>query len=437
MVEKSVPAYYTLLLIFFSSLTYLSHIVERSQSIELILTYFAAFFSYFWLSKFEFDRFTSLFILGITVRLSLFFSLPDLSDDFYRFLWDGTLINNGINPYLSKPSDLLPGTIEGLNQKLYEGLNSKHYYTIYPPLNQGIFWLSTTIGDSLLSSVNVIRAFLLAAEIGSFLLLRSLMGDKKQMVFWYFLNPLVILEITGNIHFEGFVVFFVLLTLFFIKKSQIVRSAAALGLAAATKLLPLIFIPLISWKYRWKKGFMFFFIAISIVCLSFIPFIEPEFGLISSFSLYFQKFEFNASIYYLLRQVGFLYYGYNIIETLGPRLAMVSVFLILFLAIYLNYYKRPVSEGLLFTLTVYLLLTTTIHPWYILLLIPLGLLSGYFYPVVWSFMIFMTYIGYGNEPYQLPMLFVILEYLIVFLILTYEIWKNATNFHDNHLTHGT
>jgi hypothetical protein len=39
--------------------------------------------------------------------LLLLFAVPALSDDFYRFVWDGRLLFNGINPYTILPADFI------------------------------------------------------------------------------------------------------------------------------------------------------------------------------------------------------------------------------------------------------------------------------------------------------------------------------------------
>jgi hypothetical protein len=44
---------------------------------------------------------------ALLFRLLLLFAVPALSDDFYRFLWDGRLSLEGINPFLYTPRQLI------------------------------------------------------------------------------------------------------------------------------------------------------------------------------------------------------------------------------------------------------------------------------------------------------------------------------------------
>ena len=153
-----------------------------------------------------------------------------------------------------------------------------------------------------------------------------------------------------------------------------------------------------------------------------VPYFElPD--LPHSLKLYFQYFEFNASIYFILRALGFWFKGYNIIGTLGPILALMSLFLISLGAIFFYYSKKSLETALLYSLTIYLLMSTTIHPWYILTLIPLGLLSGHWYPVIWSSTVFWSYFGYNCTGYNLPIWWILSEYIILFGAIVIELKK--------------
>ncbi len=422
--HRNKTAAYTLYFIFITSISVIGNEISRHESLNLLLSYFALFFSYFWLSRFESDRSRSLLALGILARLTMFFSLPGLSDDFYRFLWDGFLIDAGINPYAFLPGEALGLNVPGITTELYNSLNSPKYYTVYPPMNQLIFWLSVNISSNMLMSVNFMRFLMIIADVGAVFYLRKLLGPKnRNLTYWYFLNPLVILEFTGNLHFEGIMIFFLLGGLYYLGKNKTFSGGVWIGLSIAAKLIPLIFLPFLFWANRWKKGVIASIAVLVVVTVFFSPLMSEVYrsGFGSSIRLYFQSFEFNGSFYLIFREIGYWVKGYNIIQSLGPAMAKVSAALIILLAIWGHFRNWEVTRVLLFSLTVYLALSTTVHPWYILTLVPLGIISGYYFPIVWSFTIFFTYVGYKETGYEISVFWIVIEYLITYSAMTYEI----------------
>jgi hypothetical protein len=112
--------------------------------------------------------------------------------------------------------------------------------------------------------------------------------------------------------------------------------------------------------------------------------------------------------------------GYNIIGTLAPVLSVVTFVSILGLSYYHGVKKRTLAFSLFFALLIYLSLTTTVHPWYIIPLIALGIIINSKTALVWSFFIFLTYFGYSKDGFELSMYWIVLEYVIVFLVFSYE-----------------
>ena len=85
------------------------------------------------------DEFNIRWLLGISLLLRIIpmFAIPALSDDFYRFIWDGRLLAAGINPFAGLPGEFLnePALVaKGISNELYGLLNSPTHYTIYPPV---------------------------------------------------------------------------------------------------------------------------------------------------------------------------------------------------------------------------------------------------------------------------------------------------------------
>ena len=154
---------------------------------------------------------------GILVRLLPIASVPKLSDDVYRFIWDGRLLFNLADPYKYLPAHYLGQGLTGIDEDLFAQLNSADYFSVYPPFNQVFFFISTLFSpNSTLWSIVILRIIIFIFECGNMVLIQRLLRHYKlpqQYGLLYWLNPMVILELTGNLHFEGIMVFFLLLAL--------------------------------------------------------------------------------------------------------------------------------------------------------------------------------------------------------------------------------
>src|SRR5918996_3081657 len=70
------------------------------------------------------------FAFGIAFRAVLVFSEPDLSSDMYRYVWDGRVQANGINPYLYPPA--APEVAHLRDETIWPLINRKGAVTVYP-----------------------------------------------------------------------------------------------------------------------------------------------------------------------------------------------------------------------------------------------------------------------------------------------------------------
>ncbi len=422
------------LLVLGLAVTYAAVIPEQSDFEPFIAAYGLAFLCYAYLVyKSDSLSLKSILTVAIILRVILVWTFPNMSDDLYRFIWDGNMIHAGYNPYGYLPTEVLSMSIEGNTQALFDELNSQEYYTVYPPLAQFIYYCGTLGDISWHGSSIIMKLFLCAAEIGSLFcivwLLRYL-NQSVQKVAIYALNPLVIIELMGNLHFEALTVFFVLLSLclLVILKERMATSTFLLSLGVASKMLPLMFFPFF-WKYH---GLKFRFIWISAVCviLLFVPILFglelSNFG--QSLDLYFGKFEFNGSIYLLLRSVGKWISGYNLIRYLGPGMALIT------LGLMFRWFRnlKPTDlEGLIkvsfYSITTYYFLSTTVHPWYLALPLVLSLFTHYRYVMLWTGLIMLSYINYNYAEYTEVFAVQWVEYVGVFALLGYELKKASRN----------
>src|SRR5690606_28523472 len=216
--------------------------------------------------QFEKWNFNFLLVTGILFRLVFLVAEPNLSQDFFRFIWDGELIINGINPYLHTPDQLMEqGNVPIANAEgLYAGmseLNARHYSN-YPPVNQLFFALAALLGGgSILGSIIVMRLTIILADLGILYFGRKLLQNlnlANHMAFWYFLNPLVIIELTGNLHFEGIMLFFFVWSLFLIAQNLWMWAAPVYALSIMVKLVPLLLLPMFLKYLGIKKSMVFY-----------------------------------------------------------------------------------------------------------------------------------------------------------------------------------
>ena len=419
----------SLLIVFSATLLLISYRLEQSDFIYLIGLITPAFLIYLIAQKSSF--WTMWLYLGIALRFLMIFAFPNLSDDIYRFIWDGHLLNLGYDPFEQVPSYYIQNQLEPtvLTTALFEQLNSPDYFSVYPPFAQLIFKLGSSIsaGDIYTFSM-VLKALIFTAETCTIFLLIKLLKHwdlRKEKILLYSLNPLIIIELGGNMHFEAFMICFFVGAIYLLSKQRIVLAAMLMSGSIAAKLLTLIPQVFILKRMRLKDLLIYGTALFIFLCIFFLPVFNLEFikNFGSSLDLYFRNFEFNASIYFLINGIVKMVKGYGLIAIVGPALSLITLLTIVGLALK-NSEKDLLSlmQMSFWAFCIYLFLGTTIHPWYLALPIMLSIFTNYRFIYLWSFLAFFSYSKYSiyeDNYYQL----VILEYLFVYGMLFYELYK--------------
>lgn len=404
---------------------------SRENTLSLFIVYGLLFACYLialnYLKKYSNTKNHFLLYFSIGLRLVPLLSMPILSDDFYRFIWDGQVLHNRINPFAYTPFQIINDQLQNGNTIIFNNLNSPNYYSVYPPVNQFIFWLSGFAPkNSILLSVIILRLCLLAFDIGNLILIKKLLIYKKlkpNLIYIYALNPLIIIEFVGNLHFEVAMLFFMLLSIYLFLKEKSNWSAVCLGLAVCTKLLPVIFVPLLLKEIGWLKTITYGFLVASTSLLLFLPFLHNEHlqaNFVSSIKLYYGFFEFNGSFYQLFKYWGWVYFGYNPMKYISKILIMLTI-----LGFVLTYIKsKNIFEGLFFLFFIYCVFGAIVHPWYILPLIAFSPFIPWRFGVLWSGIIFVSYYTYKSYPYNESIFLVAIEYTLLFSFVIYEVYKH-------------
>jgi hypothetical protein len=162
--------------------------------------------------------------------------------------------------------------------------------------------------------------------------------------------------------------------------------------------------------------------------LTLLPFYSSEFlsHYSATISLWFYNFEFNASIYNIVKELAIQFEAkpWELIKVYGKITPIIMIGLVVILTLFRN--NRTLSSLLhtmLIILTAYFFLASTVHPWYLIFLLILGIYSDYRYPLVWSAVVVMSYAAYANPEFKENLWLLTFEYLVVFGFLLYESFK--------------
>jgi hypothetical protein len=421
--EARMKTLFSILLVLCSTAAYyfIGYQIERSDLYLLLFSVGLSFGCYFYLLR-QPISIGVILISGLLFRLIFAFSTPSLSQDFYRFIWDGTLFLRGISPYTYVPEELIYLEHYQELRPLYEGMgpSSARNFSNYPMLNQWLF----ALGSLSEYPAFVYRLLIVLADLAVFGLLHQLIlsfTHKRWALTAYFLNPLVIVEGTYNLHFEPVMLAFLLAFLYALKRKRQWLAAAFFSASVFTKLLPLLIGPLLL---RWlnPKSLTIFGLGFLVLSVLFIvPFSGPlwaqNWG--SSVGLWFSNFEFNSALYRLFKEVGLLLgaQDYQLIKVYG----YLHAFGIVLLAGYFSIRSTNLNQFLRYSewlLLAYLLSSPTIHPWYLITLVGLASLRKSMLVLLWSATVFLSYSAYAQSPVELPLWITAAEYLPL-IVLAY------------------
>jgi alpha-1,6-mannosyltransferase len=289
-------------------------------------------------------------VIGVALlaRLVLIPSQPTLSEDVYRYLWDGRLVAGGVNPYTHAPSD---SSLAPFHDGLLEHLNHPGVPTIYPPAAQLFFGAVARIDPSprgfKLAMLSLEGALWIALL---FLLRRRGLADERMLLFAW--NPLVLIESYGSGHLDLMTAAFLMLALAMYEAKHAASAGVALGLGVLSKYTPLLLVPYLVRKRAW----ILLGVATLVSALLFLPFVGAGTSLWKGLETYAAHWEFNGSLYPLLRTAGATVRSSRLI--LAAALAVA--------ALWISLRARTATGAALGLLTAYLLASPTVYPWYLI-----------------------------------------------------------------------
>ena len=337
-------------------------------------------------------------LLALLMRLAYLWLPPVLSDDVYRYVWDGLLQAHGINPYAFTPDDPRLSFLH--TEPIFQALNSASYYSVYPPLSQILFrvgaWFYSADWQA---SYFIIKGLLAASEAGALILLARTLPARSLMLYAW--NPLVVLVAAGQAHTESLAVLCLVGAWLFVRSGRGGWASVALAGAGLVKLYPFVLFPLLWRRFGWRSVWPG---VLAGVVLS-APYAHPDAPahMLASLDLYVRSFEFNAGVYYAVKKAFEIVTGADWSKQIGP--AFRWLFLLTLPFVYVVDWRRKPSfrRSVVVVLGLFFAFSTTIHPWYLL---PLLALTAVAQPPSWHWYwlgvaSIGTYLLYVGGPYWL------------------------------------
>ena len=335
-------------------------------------------------------------ILTVAVLLRmLLLPLPStLSDDIQRYLWDGRVATEGLNPYVHEPDAT---EVSELRDEAWERLPHRQVPTVYPPLALAAFSFATHLPAPAFALKLLLTLFDLVTCVLLMVLARAV-GLPGHRVAWYAWNPLVVLEVAGMGHVDALgITCMVLLAIFLSHRPQRVTGAA---LAAAggvlIKLVPVVGFP--AWARLSGRPFVFLSISIGVSAMALVPVWVSSGGVPPGLVTFGIQWEFNGPLFEpLWRLIDGMaipsaasrlldsfkvwtgqhdfwnqFYPFNY-----PQLwAKIVLGLVMLVALGVSVVRRLPLGGMLWIFGSVVVCSATVYPWYLLWILPWAALVG-------------------------------------------------------------
>ena len=343
-------------------------------------------------------------ILAASVIFRLFFlSLsPTLSEDVYRYQWEGRIVRAGINPYTVYPAMPELRWAQNPGHPVETGRTTP---TLYPPLSEAAF-----AGVRTVAGYKRLFTALDLATIALILFLLAATQEPLQRVLIYAWNPAVLIAFAASGHNDSLANMMLLTAILLIIGRRRALSIAFLALAVLSKLFPVFLLPVFLKRTRWSYAGIFG----GLVLLGYFPFLAAHGHLFRGLSDFAAGWEGNDSLFRLLRMAG----------NSRAQAELVAGVLLLGLIIYVLKMRADLLRSGLIIIAGLLLLSPNAFPWYFTWMVPFLC----FYPDAALLLMTVTCVlGYSpivayaaGLPYKNMPLMLALEYVPVFGLLAWR-----------------
>jgi alpha-1,6-mannosyltransferase len=383
--------------------------------------------------------------IGIGLRIIMVFSTPILEDDYFRYLWDGAVTANGINPYRYAPQSVIeddaniPPALKELaaeSGKVVQRINHPHIRTIYPPVTQLFFAIGHLLSPWKISGWKFV---LLVVDIVNLILLLSLLRILNLAPFWvavYWWNPLLVKEIFNSGHMDILTIPFVFGAILLLLKNRHLFSSVLLALGIGVKLWPVLLLPVFLKRiYPDHKKMISFLLIFALIGITlFIPIHFSGVDDTSGFQVYAKSWENNDAFFmavvWMWKFVLPIFGIHPWHAQLAGRITVLGILAILILFLILRKREDGASfiNQCLVIVAAGFLISPTQFPWYFVWVIPFLTTKPMFSLLILTALLPFYYLRFYLEPRGMISLFnsgiVWLEFLPVWFLLLRD-WFNS------------
>jgi len=305
--------------------------------------------------------------LAIVMRLPVVLAPPYLSNDVYRYVWDGRIEAAGFNPYRYAPS---AAPLDALrDQDIYPQIGSKYAPTIYPPTAEAVFLAVTRISET----VTAMKAAMVVFEVITLVLLARLLaleGLPTSRLLVYAWHPLALWEFAGSGHIDAALIAGSLAMFWAIRMRRPGLAGFFLAAATLTKFYPAVLMPAAYRRWDWKMPAAFLLAVVA----GYLPFVSAGSQIIGFLPGYAAQEGFGGAgtgfyLLELLRRLPAL----EDLSTRGYEMAAIIVLAALGIGIALRRrHERPPYATAAVLAAVFMALVSPHYPWYFAWLIVLA-----------------------------------------------------------------
>ena len=347
-------------------------------------------------------------LIAVGMRAPMWLSPIWPGADCQRYLWDGAMVANGLNPYRYSPREVLDGAVDDpvVRRLAVEGVGAleqitfKDLRTMYPPVAQGLFAVAYRIRPFSMTAWRVVLTSMDLLAAAMVLLIGRTRRLPVACALLYLWNPILVWETHMAGHVDLAAAALALAAVFGLLHRRSIGAAILFVVAAGVKLWPLLglaFVVASAWG-RWRRlagVAVVTILLVAILAALFAPALGPGGGLVA----YSRTWAANSGAFRVAYHICREFTDDPDVTVRGILATILGAATIAF-ALRAGADPTRICECVAAAVILMLLLSPTLYPWYYIAAIGLASVAHLPAAWVWSISITVCYwrVGPWNDP---------------------------------------